>query len=110
MALVVESSGSQTATIGVEHSLATVATAKTRVLAVDMNNLVAGDTVELRIKSKARAADTRRECYLATFIGPLAQPLSFSIPVPMAAADGEFSLKQTTGTGRAFPWAVYTLD
>lgn len=110
MALAVENSGSQTATIGVEHSLNTVSTAKTRVLAVDMNNLVAGDTVELRIYSKCRAADTRRVAYYVPFTGPPAQPLTFSIPVPMAAADGEFTLKQTTGTGRAFPWAVYTLD
>lgn len=109
MALVEEASGTQTATIGTEHTLSTPTTNKTRVLVVDMNNMVSGDTLELRIKSKVLSADSNQLAYLATFVGAQTQPNLYSVPVPMNNG-GQFTLKQTAGTGRAFKWAVLTLD
>jgi len=104
---VVNSSGSQTATISTEHTLATIATAGVFVLAVDMANLVAGDVVEVRIYGKADSTDTERLLHRGTY-GPaaLASPLIMSVPI-MSPHHFKATLKQTAGTGRAFPWAVY---
>lgn len=109
MTVASESSGTQAATISTEHDLATPTTAKTRVLSVDMNALAAGDVVELRIKAKVTSGGTERLAYLAVFAGPITEPTVFSVPVPMVRG-GTFSLKQTAGTGRSFPWEVLTLD
>jgi len=99
--------GSQTATISTEHTLATINTGGVFVLAVDMANLVAGDVVEVRIYGKARTGDTERLLHRGTY-GPaaLASPLVMSVPI---ASPHHFkaTLKQTAGTGRAFPWAIY---
>ncbi len=108
MALAIETDGSQTATISTEHSLATLVGAKTRVLVVDLVNLAAGDVVTLRIKTAARAAGTERIAYAATFRDAQPAPVSMSVPAPMANG-GTVTLQQTAGTGRAFPWAVYSL-
>lgn len=107
--MVVESSGTQTAVISTEHSLATPSTAKTRVLVVDTANLAAGETLELRLKGPVLAAGTERLIRLVTFTGTLNEPNVQSPPVLMPQG-GTITLKQTTGTGRAFPWAVITLD
>lgn len=104
-----ESSGTQAATIGTEHVLAAPTTAKTRVLVVDVAPLVAGDVVELRIKTKALATGTERTAYTATYVGPVTDPMILSVPTPMVDG-GSFTLKQTNGTGRSFAWSVLTLD
>jgi hypothetical protein len=109
MALARESSGTQTATIGTEHSLATPTTAKTRVLVVNLTNLAAGDILELRIKSKVLAAGSEVLGRLATVVGPVTE-LRYESP-PVATVDGAtFTLKQTAGTGRSFEWSVLSLD
>lgn len=109
MALVVESSGTQTATIGTEHTLAAPTTNKTRVLRVDLGPMVAGDVVELRIKTAVLAAGTVREQHCLTYTHALGQPIVESVPI--SSNQGvTFTLKQTAGVGRAFPWAVLTLD
>lgn len=110
MAVAVKVSGSQTATISTEHDLATITDAGVYVLTVDAAELAAGDIVELRIYGKARSADTERLLHRATY-GPiaLASPLVMSIPV-ISPHHLRASLKQTAGTGRAFPWAIYTTD
>jgi hypothetical protein len=105
----VESSGTQTATLTTEHSLATPATLKTRVLAVDANALVAGETLTLRFKGAVLSAGTERLIREAVFTGPLAEPHIQSMPVVMPQG-GTITLTQTGGTGRAYPWAVLTLD
>lgn len=109
MALAVESSGTQTATISTEHSLAAPSTNKTRVLRVDLGAMVAGDTVELRIKTPVLAAGTVRDQYYQTYVGLIGTPIIESVPVS-SNQGATFTLKQTTGTGRAYPWAVLTLD
>lgn len=109
MALVAESSGTQTAVIGTEHSLAAPTTNKTRVLRVDCGAMVAGDTVELRIKTKVLSGGVEREQQNVTYANALGSPIVESIPIS-SNQGATFTLKQTTGTGRAFPWAVLTLD
>ena len=105
----VESSSTQTATIGTEHTLANPSTAKTRVLIVDVSNLAATEVVELRVKAPVLAAGTTQLIKLVTFTGTVSEPHTQSPPFVMPQG-GTFTLKQTSGTGRQFPWAVLTLD
>lgn len=107
--MIVETSGTQTAVIGTEHSLSTPSTGKTRVLLVNAFNLAVGDTLELRIKGAVLAAGTESVIRLSTFIGALTEPHLQSPPIVMPQG-GTITLKQTAGTGRVFPWAVCTLD
>jgi hypothetical protein len=109
MALVAESSGTQTAVIGTTHTLATPVTNKTRVLRVDLGAMVAGDTVELRIQTAVLAAGTVRDQHYMTYINAPGVAIVESVPVS-SNQGATFTLRQTTGTGRAFPWAVLTLD
>lgn len=111
MTAAVASSGSQTATVTTEHTLATETTAGTYLLAVDASAMVGGttpDILELRIYGKARSSDTERLLYSAVFVGVQATPLLLSPPVP-SPHHCKVTLKQTQGTGRAFPWATYKL-
>jgi len=97
--------GSQTAVIGTEHSLTTQSNFGTYQLLVDLANLAADDVLELRGKVKARAAEgSVKTIYQATFKHAQTIPVTASIPIMGSAI--EFTLKQTAGTGRAFPWSV----
>jgi hypothetical protein len=109
VALAVESSGTQTATVTTEHTLAAPSTNKTRVLRVDLGAMVAGDTVELRIKTAVLSGGTVREQQNWTYANVVGSPIFESIPIS-SNQGATFTLKQTTGTGRAYPWAVLTLD
>jgi hypothetical protein len=71
--------------------------------------MVAGDTVELRIKRAVLAAGTVRDQFYLTYIGPVGTPIVESVPVS-SVNGATFTLRQITGTGRSFPWAVVTLD
>lgn len=108
MAVAVNTSGSQTATVSTEHTLATITAAGVYVLVVDCANMVTGDECELRIYGKARSSDTERLIYVYGFAHAQGQPLKESVAVP-TPHHAKFTLKQTAGTGRAFPWAVYQL-
>jgi len=108
MTVSVADSGSQTATISTEHDLSTITSAGVYVLAVDLANLAAGDEVELRIYGKARSTDTERLRFRGTYAYPVASPLKESVAVT-SPHHFRATLKQTAGTGRAFPWAVYAV-
>jgi hypothetical protein len=109
MTVATESSGTQTAVITTEHTLATTTSAKTRVLVVDLTNLVAGDTVELKIKTKVLTGGSVLLAYFATYTGSVAAPVVHSLPVP-GTYGATFTLKQTAGTGRNFDFEIRTLD
>lgn len=103
----VNTSGSQTATISTEHTLDTVTGALVLVLAVDLAAMAAGDEVELRVYGKARSADTERLLHRGTY-GPIPSPTPLVMSVPIVSPHHfKATLKQTAGTGRAFPWAIY---
>ena len=111
-----QSHGSQTATIGTEHTLSggTFSTQGSWVMGVDMKNLALGDLVELRIYTILDASDnnTSQIAYFASFSDVQACLNTYSVPV---AVDGtvttqiKFTLKQTVGTGRAFYFNLMTL-
>lgn len=108
MSVAVNTSGSQTATVDTEHTLATVTDAGVYILVVDTAAMVAGDELELRIYGKARSSDTERVLRYASFAGPQGMPLKDCVPV-VSPHSFKATLKQTAGTGRAFPWAIYNV-
>jgi hypothetical protein len=99
MSWTVDSSGSQTATLGTEHVLDSPTTVGTYVLSVDTVNMVIGDTVELRVYDMVDGVNYR-QCWKGTFqhtqinIGKESPPIAVT-------TQAKFTLKQIAGT---FPY------
>lgn len=111
MAVTAQGSGTQTATIGTEHTLLDVAVAGTYTFHVDTVNLAAGDLVEFRIYQTVLTGGTRHVAYKYSFFDAQVVDDAVKISVPIGneltdAGSLRFTLKQTLGTGRAFPWKV----
>lgn len=96
-------SGTQAATISSEHTLSTQTTVGVYVLVVDCNAMVLGDTLELRLKTKAKSGSTSRQSRIWTLANVQEDANFYSDPI---AIDTEIvaTLKQTAGTGRSFDW------
>ena len=112
MALSVTDSGSQTATVTTEHTLSTQTGANVFQLAVDVNAMVGGttpDILEIREYGKARSSDTERLMKVYSLVGVQSQALFQTVP-RISPHHIKYTLKQTQGTGRAFPWAVYQVQ
>lgn len=113
MALAARSSGTQTAVISTEHTLYTETgtTPAFYVLEVDLAAMAEGatpDVVELRIYKIALTAGTERLTRIAMYAGAPDEKIVRSEPIPADVANApRFTLKQTQGTGRAFPWKVW---
>ena len=104
-------SGTQTATVTTEHFLSSPNVAGVFSLTVDTNLMVAGDVLELRVYQMVLTGGTTRVVYYAMFDG--AQPTDDKIKVSGVIGNEltdtnslRFSLKQTFGTSRDFPWKV----
>lgn len=111
MAVTAQGSGTQSATVTTEHTLLDVAVAGTFTLHVDTVNMVAGDGLELRISQIVLTGGTRRVAYFASYQGAQAVDdiIKISVPISNELTDSgslRFTLKQTTGTSRNFPWKV----
>jgi hypothetical protein len=106
----VDASGTQTAVIDTEHTLRTTVAAGTFQLWVDISAMQTGDTLELRAKTNILSAGSVNVIFLQTFSGaaPADDAVQVSIPLP-ADQPVVFTLKQTAGTGRDFPWKVLSL-
>ena len=110
MALAVVASGTQTATVGTEHDLATSTTGKIYVLKVDCAALAGAEIVTLRVYSKVLSGGTERLVDSVQYAAAtLANPIVESIPYP-ENIHIRATLEQTGGTGRAFPWSLLSLD
>lgn len=108
MSISEHATGSQTAVISTEHTLNGTTPETTDGIFqvfVDVANMVAGDILELRIKEKARTGDTQRQVLVATLAGAQSDPLWVS-PSLILMNGWDVTLKQTAGTGRAFPWSI----
>jgi hypothetical protein len=111
MAVTAAGSGTQSATVTTEHTLLDVAAAGTYSLHVDTVNMVAGDTLELRIYQMVLTAGTRRGAYKQVYYGAqhVDDLIKISVPISNELTDAgalRFTLKQTAGTSRNFPWKV----
>lgn len=105
----IKSNGSQTATLTTEHTLLDTPDIGCYALQVDANALVNGETLELVIYAKAASGGTYRVAFRRVYQNVLDQPLCQSFHV-YGAYGAKFTLKQTGGTGRAFPWVIVQLD
>jgi hypothetical protein len=105
MAWTVDSSGSQTATIGTEHVLDSPTTVATYVFSVDTVNMVNGDLVELRVYDMVDGTNYR-EAFKMTFQHAQGTRNGKEFPPIAVTTQAKFTLKQVAGTGRAFPWSV----
>lgn len=111
MAVTAFAQGTQNATIDTEHFLASPDEAGTYQLYVDMDNMAAGDVVELRVYKMMLTGGTPKGALPQTYYGVQADDdlIKFTVPISTELAETNalrFSLKQTDGTGRAFDWKV----
>src|SRR6266545_4133262 len=111
MAVTAHASGTQTATVPTEHFLTSPNVAGTFTLHVDTINMVAGDVLELRVYQMVLTAGTQRVAYYARYDGiqPADDLIKISVPISNELTDTNalrFSLNQTKGTSRNFPWKV----
>jgi hypothetical protein len=109
MAISEHATGSQTATIGTEHILTANPETTDGVYQVfiDIDAMALGDTVEIRIKEKARTGDTQRT--IETFVisqDPSTDSNLWVSPSFVLVNGWDVTLKQTAGTGRAFLWSI----
>lgn len=104
---VAEADGLLTATAGgVEDTVATITAPRVLTFVVDLNAMVGGDTVTLRVKRKTRSGDTVRTVYSQTFSGAQTlEPIAISVPMP-SPHQAVFTITQESGVGKAFPWSV----
>jgi hypothetical protein len=111
----VVASGTQTAVIGTEHVLRdeTGNEGKAFDAHIDLGNMVAGDTLELRVYTKAITGGTLRRAYYAKYVDsqdsePAYRSPIVYIPALTVAKEWKLTLKQTAGTGRTFDWTIYS--
>lgn len=109
MAVTVENSGTQTATIDTEHTLDTDVDAKVFILLVDTKNLVKGDRLVLRAKMKVLTGSTLATIYTAIYSNVQEDIVKASIPITSPGFQVDFTLEQTDGTGRTFEWSVVSV-
>ena len=111
MAVTLHASGTQSATVTTEHSLGTAAVAGVFQLIVDVSGLLDNDVLVLRIKQKVLTGGTARVMWSETYYGAQSAEAYIvpSIPVLndlVEAGALDFTLQQTFGTSRDFPWKV----
>lgn len=115
MTRAVVTSGTQTAVIGTEHTLLDDTTHEGKVYdaMIDMNALTTGDVVEIRLYAVLLASGTLHRVYYARYGESQDDENNFKSPIVYIPAltvmkEWKLTLKQTAGTGRAFPWTVYS--
>jgi hypothetical protein len=111
MAVTAYASGTRSATVGTEHFESSPNVAGTFTFPVDTVNMASGDVLELRVYQMILTAGTQRVAYYTRYEG--AQPtddlIKISVPISNELTDTNslrFSLTQTKGTSRNFPWKV----
>ena len=113
MAVTEEAGATQTATVTTEHVLTTITAEGVFQLIVDLDEMVAGDELELRMDLEVRAGGTAKTLFFGTYAHDqgLDAVVAMSPPVgKVANTDLICTLKQTAGTSRDFIWAVYEYE
>lgn len=111
MAILVANQGSLTLT-AVEQTVGAVQTAvKTFILQVDLNNMVAGDVIEIRCYTKtAGTGGTARLAWNQSFADSQSgSPVYISVPT-CSPYSLEFRMIQPTGTGKAVDYVLFSID
>lgn len=102
----VNASGSQTATISTEHTLANPVTSKWFSGWIDLTNLAAAETVEIRVYVIIKTAGSYVQYFMQSVTGVQTNP-ALHIPSLPSDIGYKLTLKQTAGTGRVFDWKLY---
>jgi hypothetical protein len=97
--------GTQTTTVTTEHTLTTQTGNKFYMAYIDLTNMVAGDTVEIRVSLIIKTAGSHILYYLGTYSGPQINPLVY-VPTLPSDISWKLTLKQTLGTSRTYDWRV----
>jgi hypothetical protein len=102
-----EASGTQSATVTTEHTLSTLTVNKTLYPVIDIDALVAGEYVEIKVKTKALSGGTSRTVKSGVFSW-MDGDINPCVDLPPVVSDQEYilTLKQLTGTSRSFPWKI----
>jgi hypothetical protein len=114
MARSVVASGTQTATVGTEHTLRDETAGEGEVYdaAIDLANMQANDVLEIRLYVKLLTGGTLHRVYYAKFAdaqddeSQLVHPVVY-VPALTVMKEWKLTLKQTAGTGRNYDWTVY---
>ena len=120
----VESTGTQSASVGTEHTLYHSTAFKTYLSRFSLSAMLSSesgttgstgqDVVELRIYAPIFATATSTSpananlVYYGTYVGVQVPAIKESIPV-VAPAGVLITLKQVNGTGRSYDWGVISL-
>jgi hypothetical protein len=101
-------SGTQTATVGTEHTLRDETGNEGEIFdaVIDLGNMAAGDTTEIRLYVKALSSGTLRLLYYSPFSGVQSEPIVY-VPALTVMKEWKLTLKQTAGTGRNYDWTIY---
>lgn len=103
MALVSIGSGTQTAILASEHALAQSSGIGVYVLLVDTSEMLSGDTLIIRIKTKVATGANFVIAYEDIFTDAQVAPNKYSIPLP-SVVDMSCTISQSTGTPRTYKW------
>lgn len=119
--MAVEASGSQTCTVGTEHTLHSITAEKTIIVTINLLNAADGATPDIFvIRIYASAADggtkyLQREFHFVGKQGsgsfgssPLGTLIKDTVPVKIPY-EGEVTLEQVQGTSRSVPWHVTSI-
>ena len=102
---------SVTPTIGTETFLYSPSAIGVYTFHIDTASMVAGDYTELRVYQIVLTGCTAKVGYLETYQGaqPVDGQIKISVPIGNDLAEASavrFSVKQTLGTARPFPWKI----
>lgn len=100
--------GTQTASIGTEHTLTTQTGNKFYTAYIDLTNMTSTDTVEIRVSVIVKAAGSHILYYLGTYSGAQSNPLVYIASLP-SDISWKLTLKQTAGTGRTYDYRIYEI-
>ncbi len=111
MAVSAFATGTTTPTVGAENFLSSPNVVGTFTFHIDTVNMVAGDVLEIRVYQIIITGGTTRVAYLQRYADAQSVDdlIKISVPISNDLTDTNslrFSINQTKGTQRAFPWKV----
>lgn len=111
MAVTAFATGTTTPVVGTENFLSNVNVAGVYTLHIDTVNMAASDFLQVRIYQIILTSGTARVAYIASYQGlqPTDDVIKVSVPIGNDITDTNslrFSITQTFGTARAYPWKV----
>jgi hypothetical protein len=114
MAVTAFASGTQTATVTTEHTLASVNVAGTYRLMWSRAAMGAGDVVTIRVKGKVLAGSTKAGIEVLSYSGAPASTrvieYTDAYETDLAVTDGlEFTLTQEAGTSRTYEYSIHKI-